>query len=92
MRINFAHIREKSTSGGWIDFAVFDARSSSGSTQGNSEVLAQLTNKARMAGYKIDQSALAYNESGQLKFYGTPNLVDYLSKRGLPTWTHYIDD
>jgi hypothetical protein len=92
MRINFAHIRERSTSGGWIDFAVFDARSSSGTNSGNAEVLAQLTKNARLAGHKIDQSALAYNESGQLKFYGTPNLVEYLSKSGLPNWTHYIDN
>ena len=26
MKINLAHIREHSTSGGWIDFAVFDAK------------------------------------------------------------------
>jgi hypothetical protein len=92
MRINFAHIRERSTSGGWIDFAVFEARSSSGSNQGNAEVLSRLTSKARMAGYKIDQSALAFSEGGRIKFYGTPNLVDYLSKRGVPNWTHYIED
>jgi len=25
-RISFAHLRERSTTGGWIDFAVFDAK------------------------------------------------------------------
>lgn len=91
MRINFAHIRERSTSCGWIDFAVFDARSTSNSESANAEVLAQLTTKARIAGYKIDQSALAFNEGGRVKFYGSRNLVDYLSRSGLPQWTHWID-
>ena len=91
MRINFAHIRERSTSGDWIDFAVFDARSTSNSESANAEVLAQLVTKARIAGYKIDQSALAFNEGGRVKFYGSRNLVDYLSRSGLPQWTHWID-
>ena len=44
-----------------------------------------------MAGYKIDQSALAFVEDGRLRFYGTENLVEFLSKNGLPQWTHWID-
>ena len=91
MRINFAHIRERSTSGGHIDFAVFDARSTSGSDLDNAQVLAGLTAKARLAGHKIDQSAIAFGQNGQLRFYGTKNLVEYLSRRGLPRWTHTLD-
>lgn len=91
MRINLAHIRERSTSGGWIDFAVFDAHSTSNANSANAEVLAQLTATARRSGLKIDQSALAFSESGRLKFYGSKNLVDYLSHAGLPQWTHSID-
>jgi len=91
MRVNFAHIRERAVSGGYIDFAVFDARSASGSEAANAEILARLTAKARMAGCKIDQSALAFEENGRLKFYGTKSLVDYLAKAGLPRWTHTID-
>lgn len=90
MKINFAHIRERSTSGGSIDFAVFEARTTSGSEADNAQVLADLTAKARLAGRKIDQSALAFTQNGRLMFYGTKNLVDYLSKRGLPQWTHSI--
>lgn len=90
MKLNFAHIRHPSTSGGSIDFAVFEACSTSGSASANAQVLADLTTKARMAGHKIDQSALAFNQHGRLKFYGTKNLVDYLSKSGLPRWTHSI--
>jgi protein-disulfide isomerase-like protein with CxxC motif len=92
MRINFAHIRERSSTGGSIDFAVFEARSNAGIDSANAEVLAKLTAKARMAGHKIDQSALAFNEHGRTKFYGTKNLVDHLSRSGVPRWTHWIED
>lgn len=90
MKLNFAHIRERSTSGGSIDFAVFDARSTSGSDSANTQVLEDLTKKARLAGYKIDQSALAFIEHGRVKFYGLKSLVDYLSKQGVPRWTHSL--
>lgn len=91
MKINLAHIREHSTSGGWVDFAVFDAKSTSGGDSNNATLLSQLTAKGRASGLKIDQSALAYSENGRIQFYGTKNLVDYLSRRGLPQWTHEID-
>ena len=91
MKINFAHLRERSTSGGWINFAVFDARSPSGLDSDNADVLARLAEQARRAGHKIDQSALAYEKQGRIRFYGDKNLVDYLSQNGLPQWTHSID-
>jgi len=92
MRIDFAHINAPAASGGSIDYAVFDARSASGTTADNSALLLRLTMKARLAGRKIDQSALAYAENGQLKFWGDKNLVAHLSRAGLPQWTHWIDD
>ena len=91
MRVNFAHVREPSTTGGWIDYAVFDAKSTSGTNEDNADVLADLTNSARRAGYMIDQSALAFTENGQLRFYGDKNLAEHLARTGLPQWTHYID-
>ena len=91
MKINFAHLRERSTTGAPIDFAVFDARATAGTEQANAEVLSDLTFKARRAGYKVDQSALAYRENGRVRFYGDKNLVNYLSRRGVPGWTHWID-
>jgi ethanolamine ammonia-lyase small subunit len=91
MRINFAHLRERSTSGGWIDFAVFDARSSSGTNADNAQLLQQLTAKARMNGLKIDQSALAFDEAGRIKFYGSEKLVKYLADSGVPAWTHALN-
>jgi hypothetical protein len=83
--------RERSTSGRWIDFAVFDAKSSSGSDSDNKTLLGQLSAKARLAGLKIDQSALAYEKNGRIRFFGSKNLVNYLSNNGVPQWTHEID-
>lgn len=91
LKINFAHIRERAQAGGWINFAVFDARSNSGSSSDNSELLAQLTTKARASNLQVDQAALAFNANGRLQFFGSPPLVQYLSKQGLPSWTHSLD-
>lgn len=88
MKVSLAHLRERSTSGGWIDFAVFDAKSTSGD---NNTLLCQLTIAARNAGLKVDQSALAYQVNGRVQFYGDRNLVDYLSRSGVSHWTHTID-
>jgi hypothetical protein len=91
MRINFAHLRERARNGGWINFAVFDARSSSGSPSDNAILLSQLTAQARANSLKIDQSALAYSSGRRVMFYGTPSLVEFLSRSGLPLWTHHMD-
>lgn len=88
MRINLAHLRERSTSGGWINFAVFDAKSTSGDNGG---LLRQLTLAARAAGLRVDQSALAFQAGSQIRYFGDKNLVDYLAKGWLPQWTHTID-
>lgn len=87
MKISLAHIRARATSGGWIDFAVFDAQSTTGDNDG---ILARLTYAARAQGLKVDQSALAYRSGGRIKFYGSQNLVNHLAKSGLPQWTHEI--
>lgn len=92
MQINVAHIREQSVSGGPVDYAVFDARSVSGSDHDNAELLARLTIKARAANLNVDQSALAFVANGQIRFYGTPTLVTHLSSHGVPIWTHTIND
>lgn len=91
MNVNLAHIRERAQSGGWINFAVFEARSSSGTRDDNARLLAQLTAKARRANLQVDQSALAFMSGGRVRFFGSPPLVDYLSKSGLPGWTHTVD-
>lgn len=91
MRVNLAHLREHARSGGWINFAVFDARSSSGTNDDNARLLAQLTAKAKGANLRVDQSALAFMSGSRIQFFGSPPLVEYLSKNGLPGWTHTID-
>jgi len=88
MKINMAHLKERSTSGGWINFAIFDAKSTNGDNAG---LLHQLTQAARGNGLQVDQSALAYQENGRIKFYGDKNLVSYLSKGWVPHWTHTLD-
>jgi len=91
MRVNMAHLRERARNGQWIDFAVFDARSSSGTQGDNQQLLAQLTAKARLSNLRVEQSALAFRSGGRVQFFGSPPLVDYLSKRGVPGWTHTVD-
>lgn len=88
MQVNMAHLRERSTSGGWINFAIFDAKSNTGDNDG---LLYQLTQAARVAGLQVDQSALAYSSGGRIQFYGDKNLVSYLAKGWIPQWTHKID-
>lgn len=91
MRVNLAHLREHARSGGWINFAVFEARSSSGTDNDNARLLAQLTAKARSANLRVDQSALAFMSGNRIQFFGSPPLVEYLSENGLPGWTHTIN-
>lgn len=88
MKINMAHLRERSTSGGWINFVVFDAKSTSGNNDG---LLYQLTQAARAHGLQVDQAALAFQSGGRIQFYGNKNLVSYLAKGWAPYWTHTID-
>jgi hypothetical protein len=92
MRINFAHNYAPAAAGGRIDYAVFGARSMLGTDEANSAYLARLTIKARLLGLKVDQSALAYEENGGVKFWGNSTLVDHLAGVGLPRWTHWIED
>lgn len=88
MKINMAHLREQAVGGGWINFAVFEAKSTSGDNDG---LLGQLTAKARASGLQVDQSALAYSSGGRTRFHGSRSLVTYLAKGWHPVWTHTID-
>jgi len=90
MQINFAHLRAPAANGGDINFAVFGANSNSNTDAARSSVLANLTMRARSSGLRVDQSALAYTENGRNKFFGDKNLVDHLSRSGIPRWTHKL--
>ncbi len=91
MRVNFAHFRERTSSGHWISLAVFDAKANSGSDDDNARLLKYLTAKATATGLTIDQSALAYIRNNRPRFYGSRGLVKYLSRHGVPQWTHQMD-
>jgi hypothetical protein len=88
MKIKMAHLRERSTTGEWINFAIFDAKSTTGN---NAELLHQLTMAARANGLQVDQSALSFQSGRRIQFYGDKNLVSYLSKGWIPPWTHTVD-
>lgn len=91
MTINFAHLRDRSTNGGYINFAVFEADANNRSNQGRALLLQQLTEAARQQNLRIDKTALAFSENGQIKFYGSTDLVNYLANSGVPRWTHQLD-
>lgn len=82
MKIRMAHVRIQG-----ISVAIFDANSVDDTDSGRQDVLANLTGRARLAGYRVDKAALAYRN----RFYGTPDLVRYLSRGGQFRWTHEID-
>jgi hypothetical protein len=39
----------------------------------------------------VDKAALAFEEFGRVTFFGAPDLVRFLSSRGLPRATHMLD-
>lgn len=89
MRIDLAHLREKSTSGGWLSVAVFAAKSNSGN---NSALLSQLVARTRASGLRVDKAALTFKQNGRIRFYGDEDLVKLLSQRGsVFQRTHTID-
>lgn len=92
MRIEFSHLRELSTTGRYVDFAVFDAKPNNNTDAGRAALLSQLTLAAvRALNLKIDAAGLIYEESGQIRSWGHPFVVDFLKKRGVPRPTHYLD-
>ena len=85
MTIRMAHLRDQG-----INFAVFEADARTSTDAARSRLLADLTSRARAAGYRVDKSALAFTEFGRVQFYGTPDLVRYLAGIGVPRWTHSL--
>lgn len=91
MKIGLAHGCDRSATGDLIDFIVFEADVRSGMDGDRAELLLDLTNRARSEGLNVVKSALAFRENGRIMFYGTPDLVEYLSNNGVPRWTHYLN-
>jgi L-amino acid N-acyltransferase YncA len=84
--IELAHIRERTVNGYYIDFAVFNANAANHTDTGRSRLLSELAMRARNAGLKVDAAALAYEENGEIRFYGSKNVVNWLSESGVPFW------
>lgn len=74
-----------------VNVAVFAANGTSNTDASRADALAQLTARARASGLRVDKAALAYRQGSRTHFYGTPDLVRYLSRSGTPRWTHRID-
>ncbi len=86
MRIEMAHLQAQG-----INFAVFAADANDHTSAGRQTLLSQLVAAARRYNLRVDKAALAFQEFGRIKFFGTPDLVRYLSSRGVPRWTHTLD-
>ena len=86
MRINIAHVREQG-----INFVVAEADAISHTDPDRAAVLSRVTAAARSARLRVDKAALAFTEGGRITFFGTPDLVRFLSRAGLPRWTHQLD-
>jgi len=91
MKINMAHFRQETSNGDFMDFAIFDARSESGSEADNLTLLNELSENARKNNFKVDQAVLVFKIDDEIRFYGSTELAKYLSKVGFPKWTHQID-
>jgi hypothetical protein len=86
MRIEMAHLRDQG-----ISFAIFAADAANHTDSARKVLLSQLVARARGNRLRVDKAALAYQEAGRTRFFGTPDLVEYLASRGVPNWTHTLD-
>lgn len=86
MRIEMAHIQEQG-----ISFAVFNADATSHTDAGRQALLSRLIIEAQRNRLRVEKAALAFEEGGRIKYFGTPDLVSFLAPRGVPRWTHTLD-
>ena len=86
MRIEMAHLHAQG-----INFAVFAADANDRTNAGRQRLLGQLVAKARGNNLRVDKAALAFQEAGRTTYFGTPDLVRYLSSSGIGRWTHTLD-
>ncbi len=73
-----------------IDCLVVAADATSKTDSARNQLLAQLTRYARNAGLKVDKAALAFEEFGTIKYYGTRDLVEWLANNWLPSWNRTL--
>jgi hypothetical protein len=85
MTIRMAHLRAQG-----ISFAVFEADAPTRLDADRRRLLANLTARARMENLRIDKAALTFMEHGRITYFGTPDLVNYLTGSGVSRWTHSL--
>lgn len=86
MRIEMAHLQAQG-----INFVVFAADANDRTNASRQRLLGQLVAKARGKNLRVDKAALAFQEAGRIRYFGTPDLVRYLSSSGVARWTHTLD-
>jgi hypothetical protein len=83
--ISMAHVNIQG-----LSCAIFDADSTTHTDQARNALLARLTLATQQQGLRVEKAALAFVEFGQLRFFGSPDLVRYLARAGLPRMTHTL--
>ncbi|MGA1742360.1 MAG: hypothetical protein ACO4AC_09410 [Pseudohongiellaceae bacterium] len=92
MKINVGHFRQETSDGDFIDFAVFSAKSESGTEKDNLELLNYLVRETvKQKNLKIDRAALVFDKGEEIRFYGSQDLVKFLSKHGFPKWNVVLE-
>jgi hypothetical protein len=86
MKVQTAYLHDQG-----ISFLVFNADARAKNNQAREQLLVELTNVANQCGLRANKAALCYSEGARVHYFGTSDLVKYLSKRGVPRWTHSID-
>lgn len=90
--INLAHYRQKTATGDYVNFAIFDAVAESDSEKDKLELLNGLVKLTiELKKLKIDQAVIAFYKDDELRLYGSNDLIKYLSRSGLPEWTHTLE-
>jgi hypothetical protein len=86
MKVELTHFREQGQS-----CALFRADARDHSQDGRRQLLAGLIVAAKRSRLRVDKAALAFEEFGRVTYFGAPDLVHFLSARGLPRPTHTLD-
>jgi hypothetical protein len=86
MKLKVAHLRTQG-----IDFLVADADARTRLENDRNILLSRIVVIARRSGLKVDKGALAFTEGGRTVYFGTPDLVNFLARQGVPRWTHTLE-
>lgn len=89
LNIRFALLDLPLITGQWVTITVFDAMATDGE---QAKLLGHLVEAAKLqTGIQAELSALGYMQDGVPTYYGDEDVVKYLQKHGVPTWTHELE-